>query len=382
MEIHRFVKKSPHPNPPTEKQQLDKEGINPPVDPKPPAQSPPAPGANKIKKPQNPIGHTTTEQNASSPAPSTNQSQSRHKKKNKRNKKATSSNSKNAPTSVKEELLPLTPEPGKEEGEDLESAVINGVKIQSEDLDPLTKKVMDMMDSRHAETAVCLFAMIYGGIIVSTPFGLAFSLFMLPLIRKVFEEMSFFSECKRQRKRVERTEWRIFEFLRHKLGDSGEEITYRIREPRLTVEGVGNLDILIKADYGLVFALSVITFDETDGRPVKVFYDSIQKTIMYRKPRGPKRAFHSNPVETHLKVVEHLVEHQPDLMAGKVINMIIFTHPVEIFVHPDSPMIDLGKRLHLYFKDIYFIEENRAFRLIAKLKHDEKVRLESEQPQS
>lgn len=185
----------------------------------------------------------------------------------------------------------------------------------------------------------------------------------------VFVMMMFFYLAQSQRQLAEIAQ----------RGDAAEEEIARLIEPvrqqqggtlysllqnnRVRIPGLGDLDILLITPSAKNFAISVKSLE---GEKVKVFFDSKLQTLRYRKGRGSKKTFESEPTSVLQEQVEWVLANK-NLIRQQPAKLVVFRSPAVIDVHKDSPTIMVGNRSFLYFNNAFVVMESDLTALISEL---------------
>jgi hypothetical protein len=150
---------------------------------------------------------------------------------------------------------------------------------------------------------------------------------------------------------------------------AGTKLYSILDKTKAEIEGgpEGNVDMLLYLPSGKSFALKVVNVIDLEGKHVKVFYVPDVKDLQYRKGRDSRSKFIKPPITYLKKGVELLRQKRKDLFQQFPILIVVLADPMELKVHPDTPLKKVEGKNYLKIDGVYVVKQNQLVKLIKSL---------------
>lgn len=150
---------------------------------------------------------------------------------------------------------------------------------------------------------------------------------------------------------------------------AGTQLYSILDRTKAEIEGgpEGNVDMLLYLPSGKSFALKVVNVIDLEGKHVKVFYAPDVKDLQYRKGRESRSNFIKPPISYLKKGVELLRQKRKDLFQQFPILIVVLADPMELKVHPDTPLKKVEGKNYLKIDGVYVVKQNQLVKLIKSL---------------
>jgi hypothetical protein len=162
---------------------------------------------------------------------------------------------------------------------------------------------------------------------------------------------------------------RLSQKLRDSFG-SKAIISSWLHDERLAY-GSDGLDCLVNLSSGLTFAISIRAIIPPTEGYTKVFFNSSQEKLAYRKLKTGIRYFRADPVQMLLEKTKWLYQNHPELFNSQPIPIVVIAEPSQVEIKEKSPVVVVGEREYISCNNVYVVAESDTFELIKAIEQKE-----------